>query len=403
MGIRSMIRQKTAPIQRRESAPPDRAEHAIGEVKFIAPEWDFEPSAGTIRSGAWNRPGDRARMGFPIQSFVDLRTVLISRIDSYMRNSPARLVLAIFAVSSFFLGDALRGQEPSKEPSSSPPLEYLGEEGSRALAEVYQYEKTIPLEARTVEKIERDGTIREKIVFRGVQGFLVPGYLQYGADGKGARPCVLLMHGWSGSKEAWWQDGGYLTGGIVRKRLLEVGYAVLALDAQCHGDRISQNDFAPVNHYHDPAQGEVQRKGYFTQQDIYIQTTRDYRRAIDYLETRPDIDAKRIGVVGYSMGGTQSFLLTGVEPRVKVVVSCVVPAERSKWSPIAPQNFAGRIGDRPFLMIMGRTDEMCPIDHARQLHALIKSSHTDLLILDAGHKLSADYVPHAVDWIRKHL
>lgn len=320
-----------------------------------------------------------------------------------MRFPDCRLCVALVAICSLLPGDRLSGQEPAPASAPSAPLERLGEEASRALAQVYEYDRTIPLESRTVERIEKEGTVREKIVFRGTQGFLVPGFLQFPADRKGPFPCVLLLHGWSGSKESWWQDGGYLSGGTLRMGLLDAGFAILALDAQCHGDRISQNDFAPVNHHVDPKQGDVQRKGYFTQQEIYIQTTRDYRRAIDLLETRPELDARRIGVVGYSMGGTQTFLLSGVERRVKVAVACVVPAERSKWSPIAPQNFAGAIGERPFLMIMGRSDSMSPVDQARELYALFKSSKTDLIFLEAGHKLPKEYVAHAIEWIQKQL
>jgi len=43
-----------------------------------------------------------------------------------------------------------------------------------------------------------------------------------------------------------------------------------------------------------------------------------------------------------------------------------------------PQNFAGAIGERRFLMIMG-SRSMCPVDQARELHALIKSSKTELI------------------------
>ena len=57
-------------------------------------------------------------------------------------------------------------------------VERLGPEAARAISRFYDYDATIPLEARTVERIERDGTVREKVVFRGVQGFLVPGCLE---------------------------------------------------------------------------------------------------------------------------------------------------------------------------------------------------------------------------------
>jgi dienelactone hydrolase len=293
--------------------------------------------------------------------------------------------------------------ESTSTTAEKPAVEVLSPEAAQALHQVYDYDRTIPLEARIVERIEKEGTVREKVVFRGVQGFLVPGYLEMPAEKTSPRPCVLLLHGWSGSKDHFWKDGGYISGGEVRRSLLAAGYAVLALDAQCHGDRIAANDFAPVNHYRDPDVEGLQRKGYFSQQEIYIQTTRDYRRAIDYLESRTDIDTTRIGMLGYSMGGAQTFLLTGVDPRIRAAVSCCAPADTSRFSPIAPQNFTAAIGDRPFLMIMGRTDTMCPVPSAQGVLDLIPSTRKQLVFLEAGHRLPADYVPQAIEWLREHL
>ena len=316
----------------------------------------------------------------------------------------SRKLFLDFCLIAVCLGSAIRGHaaEPTQQ-EGTPLVERLGAEAIQALHRAYDYEKTIPLEPRIVERIEKDGTIREKLVFRGVQGFLVPGYLEYPVNAQTALPCVLLLHGWSGSKEHWWRDGGYISGGDVRRSLLKSGFAIVALDAQCHGDRISQNDFAPVNHFADPALGTNPRKGYFTQQEIYIQTTRDYRRLIDYLETRPDLNSARIGMIGYSMGGAQTFLLTGVEKRIKASVAACTPADGSKFSSIAPQNFTTGLGDRPFLMIMGQTDEMCSPEKAREVYSMLETTKKDLIFLDAGHKLPPDYVPLAISWIEKHL
>jgi dienelactone hydrolase len=321
---------------------------------------------------------------------------------AYSRLSAKTLVvcLSLLAIA--------RADDPASAPldqSSAGPavVERLSEEASRAVAGLYEVERSIPLEARIVEKTKQDGRVREKVVFRGAQGFLVPGYFELPHDADGPCPCVLLLHGWSGSKENWWQRGNYVSGGNARQALLAAGFAVMALDAQCHGDRIAENDFAPVNHYVDENPANTPRKGYFTQVDIYIQTTRDYRRAIDYLETRTEIDKQRIGVLGYSMGGTQTFLLAGVEPRIRVAVAVAAPAENSKWSAIAPQNFVRGIGQRPFLTIMGRSDPMCTVEHAEAMQSLIDSKTKEQIFFDAGHKLPADYVPRAVDWFVQHL
>ncbi len=273
----------------------------------------------------------------------------------------------------------------------------------RLLRQVYAYDPAIPLDSRIVEQItERgDATPREKIVFRGAQGFYVPGYFQLPPDRQGPVPCVLLLHGWSGSKANFWTDNNYISGGNVRRALLKAGLAVFALDAQCHGDRIAVNEYGPVNPSGPP--GIPPRKGYFTQREIYVQTTIDYRRAVDYLKSRPEIDSSRVGVLGYSMGGTQTFLLTAVEPRIKAAVACATPADLSPDSLIAPRRFAPAIAPRPFLMVMGRHDEMCPATEAEHVFKTLANPNSKLSFYEGTHKIGPAYVPEAVAWLKKNL
>ena len=284
-----------------------------------------------------------------------------------------------------------------------PPEDFqpIGEEAFGVLKAFYDYDATIPLEARVVEKKEEDATIRRKIVFRGSRGFLVPGYLEIPKQGEGPFPCVLLPHGWSGSKEHWWEDGNYISGGDVRKALLAEGFAVFALDAQGHGDRIAENDYHVVNIYNEP--GAPPRKNYFTLREIIVQTTVDYRRGLDYLATRGDIDMERIGLLGYSMGGFHAVALTAVEPRIKLAAGVVVPVSWSHDPILAPANYVRGIGDRPFGMFMGRDDELCNEAQARRLYKLIEGKDTALFFYDAGHRLPVDYVDDAVPWIKERL
>ncbi|QDU81478.1 esterase [Polystyrenella longa] len=270
--------------------------------------------------------------------------------------------------------------------------------------EFLDYDAKIPLDARTVARQEDQklGTVKEKIVFRGTQGFWCSSYLEIPTQAVGKVPLVLLLHGWSGSKESWWKEGGYLSGGNVRQALLDSGYAVFAMDAQAHGDRIAVNDYAPVNVYA-PPEGEA-RQNYFALSEIYVQTVRDYRRALDYLQQREEIDPDRIGLVGYSMGGTHSFMLMGADERIKASVCCVVPASSNYGvTYIAPENFVPALESRPFLMLMGKTDPLCPEANAIALKNLMTGEHHQLQFFESGHKLPLDYVPHAVDWIKAHL
>jgi hypothetical protein len=52
---------------------------------------------------------------------------------------------------------------------------------------------------------------------------------------------------------------------------------------------------------------------------------------------------------------------------------------------------------------MGRSDELCPVDHAQAIHDLNPSPYKELILLDAGHKFPPDYVPLAIRWLRERL
>jgi dienelactone hydrolase len=312
-----------------------------------------------------------------------------------------KAVLSVLAVCAALLFDVSARADDRPASTNPPASERSDGDAFRLLLQVYAYDPAIPLDGRIVERIEEREGPREKIVFRGAQGFYVPGYLQLPAKRTGPVPCVLLLHGWSGSKSHFWSDGNYISGGNLRRALLREGLAVFALDAQCHGDRISQNEFAPVNPSGPP--GVPLRKGYFTQREIYVQTTIDYRRGIDYLKGCPEIDSARIGALGYSMGGTQTFLLTGVDPRIKAAVACATPADLAADSIIAPRRFAPAIGPRPFLMVVGRHDEMCKPEEAERVIHAIGGSNAKLSFYDGTHKISAAFVPEAVAWLKKNL
>ena len=97
------------------------------------------------------------------------------------------------------------------------------------------------------------------------------------------------------------------------------------------------------------------------------------------------------------MGGA---LAVGV---VKAAVACAVPADREPASLIAPRNVAHAIAPRPFLLIAGRHDEMCPTEESEQLVRSIGNPRSTLIIVEGTHKLRRDFVPHAVRWLKEHL
>jgi len=282
------------------------------------------------------------------------------------------------------------------------PYPRISEEAFKARLPFFDYDKSIPLEGRIVRQWDREGTLRQKLVFRGAQGFLVPAYLEFPKTSQKPRPLVLMLHGWSGSKEDWYQDDNYINGGLMRKALLGAGYAVFALDAATHGERSNEIDYLDVNAFDDskvPA-----RRNYFTFAEISMQTVKDYRRALDFLTERGEIDTNRVGLVGYSMGGMDSFFLLAVEPRIHVAVACVPPLLSIGYGPASPIDYSWGIGQRPFLMLMGHTDTMGePAKVEASYHKYIETPNTKLIWYEQGHKLTSIYVPDALDWIKKHL
>lgn len=286
-------------------------------------------------------------------------------------------------------------QDPSK--GAKPPL---GTEAYKLLTSFYDYDRDTPLEARIVGKFERPEAAFDKIVFRSLDSQVVA-YLAIPKLDSPPYPCVLALHGLGLDKMSWWEDDNDVSGGNLTKTLLRAGIAVLTPDAQYHGERTHSNGYeftVPLG---------LQKGREFRFRGMLIQSIVDCRRAIDYLETRSDIDESRIGVLGYSLGAMETFALTALDTRVKVAVACVPPIghlDRMGFSPsILPQTFAHELKDRPFLMLMGRQDPFSTEAEARRIHELIPASNKKLMFFDSGHVLPVEYVSHAAKWLQDGL
>jgi dienelactone hydrolase len=270
----------------------------------------------------------------------------------------------------------------------------LGGEAYGVLKAMYGYDVGYPLHAHQVGVVRNGSTVYEKFVFDSFHDGLVPGLLAVPEEGEGPYPVVLLLHGLTGNKSQWLRDE-FTHGGEISAGLLAAGYAVLALDAQYHGERAVYNDFL------DPGEMIFQRRWGMRYADMMTQTVVDYRRAIDFLATRDDIDTDRVGILGYSMGGHMTFILGAVEPRVKAVVACVVPA--TAGMPMAAIQFARDLGAQPLLMLMGRQDQFYTVEQAQALFDRVPGAAKTLHFFDSGHSLPESYTSEAVDWIRKNL
>jgi dienelactone hydrolase len=93
--------------------------------------------------------------------------------------------------------------------------------------------------------------------------------------------------------------------------------------------------------------------------EYVIQLVKDFRTSIDYLESRRDIDTKKLAYLGYSWGGQLGPIVLASEPRVQadiLIVGGMVQAGRPEVQQI---NYVSRV-TTPTLMLNGRYDMVFP-------------------------------------------
>lgn len=128
-------------------------------------------------------------------------------------------------------------------------------------------------------------------------------------------PGLLYIH---------WHGGTYPTGKdelLTGRKVLpayapvvsEKGIVTLAIDSWCFGER---------KHAENGQQGEWDafKKMIWQGQVLFGMMLFDEYRAVDYLASRPEVDAGRIGAFGLSMGATKAWWLAALDPRIKLCV-----------------------------------------------------------------------------------
>ena len=106
--------------------------------------------------------------------------------------------------------------------------------------------------------------------------------------------------------------------------LADRGFLAVAIDGRHHGERAAGPNDYPQAILHAFRTG----KGH---PFLYSDTVWDVMRLVDYLETRPDVDRARIGLMGISKGGIETYLTAAVDPRVAVAVP-VIGVQSFRWA-----------------------------------------------------------------------
>jgi dienelactone hydrolase len=142
--------------------------------------------------------------------------------------------------------------------------------------------------------------------------------------------------------------------------------------------------------------------------DRMIRWTQELSRTIDYLETRPDFDARKIAFYGFSLGGADGPLFTGVEPRFAASILLAGGLIPARFRPeVDPARFAPRVRT-PTLMINGRDDFILPYELSQQpMFDLlgVPAAHKRHARLDGGHIPSdrREIMREVLDWLDRYL
>ena len=274
----------------------------------------------------------------------------------------------------------------------------------------YEYDKSLPLNIHEEIVENKSGYVIIKVYFDSVNNERVPGLLVL-PKRKEKVPCIVFLHGYGGSKDDIREAAELIAG---------EGYAIMAIDAEYHGERKENGKELYSIDISDSVRG-------------IIQTVIDLRRAVDYLETRPEIDIERIGYVGGSMGGILGAIFIGVEPRIKAAALIVaggnmslmiresqhytMPAIREylqkegisyedlqkMLDPIDPINFIEYFAPRPVVFHLGKFDKIVPAEAGRQLYEKA-GEPKQVYWYDTGHNVPLDLVLARIfDFMDKNL
>lgn len=173
--------------------------------------------------------------------------------------------------------------------------------------------KVIP----TFKEEKDDYTIERFEFFNGVDQ-TVYGMLLIPKGIKKPRPAIILAHGHSGSKEILCIDEKNQQ--CVGPMLAKKGYVVAAIDSYFCGARIGKGPAGRLDARAPGDEYSLFKYHLLMGRCLWGMMIRDQQCLIDYLETRPEVDAKQIGVSGMSMGCTTSWWLAAIDERIKSVV-----------------------------------------------------------------------------------
>ena len=280
-----------------------------------------------------------------------------------------------------------------------------------------------PLKPEVLERKEEDSYWQEKIVFDSQDGVSVPAYalIPKGTKKNAKSRALLCLHGHGRGKD---DVVGIVSNDVERqqhirplnydyaRQFAKRGYFVLAPDAMCFGER---SDISCTWAF---------TSGLLLGKVLVGLRVWDAIRAIDYLQSRPEVDKERIGCVELSWGGTHTIYTTALDERIKVAVisgyfsnfkdilidrsccPCQYIPGILKYADLP--DIVSLIAPRPLLIENGTRDPLYTLEVVKKEYAKVEnvykllkiSEQIDIDIFEGSHRFSGR---KAFDWFDKWL
>jgi dienelactone hydrolase len=235
-----------------------------------------------------------------------------------------------------------------------------------------------PLAPERLERADLGDVLREKVTYAVEAGERVPAFLFLPKHGAPPFPAVLVHHAHAMQYHVG-KDG---PAGLApahdppyAPELARRGYAALVPDALCFNERRDPGGLLKASAYEKfEAMTRIAEGRTLPGKFVW-----DARRALDYLETRPEVDRARLGMIGHSLGGQQTLFTAAADVRVRAAAaSCGFASYGAIRRHRINHSFAvfvpnlerhGGIGavlalvaPRPFLVVARTADSIFPFD-----------------------------------------
>jgi len=141
--------------------------------------------------------------------------------------------------------------------------------------------------------------------------------------------------------------------------------------------------------------------------DAIIKIGQDYKRTLDYIESRNDFDFSKMSYFGYSWGSTTSNYLLAIDERIKAAVICVGGLMLQKSKKEVEAHYYVRRIKTPILHIIGKEDGIFGYEeNYKPWKKLIGTPKDKLKLIEldnVGHGLPLDtIIKHHSNWIKAH-